>query len=140
MLWPRWMPERAFTLKRNPDYWARDLAINRGFWNFDEIRLFFYREANSYMEAFKRGLYDVRTEQDPTRWQTAYAFPAVREGLVAKEAFPTGVPKPSSYFIFNSRREIFQNARVREALSYLFDFEWVNRNYFYDLYPSIGAQ
>ena len=127
-------PGKSVTFKRNPDYWARDLPINRGLWNFDEIRYDFYREANSYMEAFKRGLYDARTEHDPTRWQTAYSFPAVHEGLVVKEALPTGVPKPSNYFVFNTRREIFRDARVREALSYLFDFEWVNRSYFFDLY------
>jgi peptide/nickel transport system substrate-binding protein len=127
-------PGKSVTFKRNPDYWARDLPINRGLWNFDEIRYDFYREANSYMEAFKRGLYDARSEHDPTRWQTAYAFPAVHEGLVVKDALPTGLPKPSNYFVFNTRREIFRDARVREALFYLFDFEWVNRNYFFDLY------
>ncbi len=127
-------PGKSITLKRNPDYWARDLPINRGLWNFDEIRYDFYREANSYMEAFKRGLYDARDERDPTRWQTAYSFPAVRDGLVVKEAFRTGLPKPSNYFVFNTRREVFRDARVREALSYLFDFEWVNRSYFFDLY------
>jgi peptide/nickel transport system substrate-binding protein len=127
-------PGKSISFKRNPDYWARDLPINRGFWNFDEVRFDFYREANSYMEAFKRGLYDARNEHDPARWQTAYTFPAVRDGLVAKETFPTGVPKPSSYFVFNTRREEFRDPRVREALSYLFDFEWVNRNYFFDLY------
>ncbi len=127
-------PAKSITLRRNPQYWGRDLPINRGLWNFDEIRLDFYREANSYMEAFKRGLFDARTEHDPTRWQTAYSFPAATDGLVVKEAFQTGLPKPSNYFAFNTRREIFQDARVREALSYLFDFEWVNRSYFFDLY------
>jgi peptide/nickel transport system substrate-binding protein len=127
-------PAKSITLKRNPDYWARDLPINRGLWNFDEIRLDFYREANSYMEAFKRGLYDARTEHEPARWQTAYSFPAARDGLVVKEAYLTGLPKPSNYFVFNTRREVFRDARVREALSYLFDFEWVNRSYFFDLY------
>ena len=127
-------PGKSITLRRNPEYWGRDLPINRGLWNFDEIRLDFYREANSYMEAFKRGLFDARTEHDPTRWQTAYSFPAAADGLVVKEAFQTGLPKPSNYFVFNTRREIFQDARVREALSYLFDFEWVNRSYFFELY------
>ncbi len=127
-------PGRSIILKRNPDYWARDLPVNRGLWNFDEIRYDFYREANSYMEAFKRGLYDAREEHDPTRWQTAYSFPAVRDGLVVKEAYRTGLPKPSNYFVFNTRREIFRDRRVREALSYLFDFEWVNRSYFFELY------
>jgi peptide/nickel transport system substrate-binding protein len=127
-------PGKSVTFKRNPTYWGRELPINRGLWNFDEIRFDYYREANSHLEAFKRGLYDVRAELDPTRWQTAYTFPAVREGLVVKEAFPTGLPKPSSYFVFNTRRPVFRDIRVREAISFLFDFEWINHSYFFDLY------
>jgi peptide/nickel transport system substrate-binding protein len=127
-------PGKSVTLKRNPAYWGRDLAVNRGFWNFDELRFDYYREANSHLEAFKRGLYDVRSELDPGRWQTAYDFSAVRDGRVIKEAFPTGVPKTSAYFVFNTRRAIFSDLRVREAISLLFDFEWINHSYFFDLY------
>jgi peptide/nickel transport system substrate-binding protein len=127
-------PGKSVTFKRNPNYWGRDLPINRGLWNFDEIRFDYYREANSHLEAFKRGLYDVRIEHDPTRWQTAYTFPALRDGLVVKETFPTGVPKASSYFLFNTRRPVFQDIRVREAISFLFDFDWINHSYFFDLY------
>jgi peptide/nickel transport system substrate-binding protein len=127
-------PGKSVTLKRNPHYWGRDLAINRGLWNFDEIRLDFYREANSHLEAFKRGLYDFRIEHDPGRWQTAYDFPALREGRVLKEALPTGVPKASSYYVFNTRRAVFSDIRVREAILLLFDFEWINHGYFFDLY------
>jgi peptide/nickel transport system substrate-binding protein len=127
-------PGKSITLKRNPNYWGRDLAINRGLWNFDEIRLDFYREANSHLEAFKRGLYDFRIEHDPGRWQTAYDFPAMREGRVLKEALPTGVPKASSYYVFNTRRAVFSDIRVREAILLLFDFEWINHGYFFDLY------
>jgi peptide/nickel transport system substrate-binding protein len=127
-------PGKSITLKRNPDYWGRDLAINRGLWNFDEVRFDYYREANSHLEAFKRGLYDLRNEHDPGRWQTAYDFPAVRDGRVLKEVLPTGVPKISSYFVFNTRRAVFSDIRVREAISLLFDFEWINHGYFFDLY------
>jgi peptide/nickel transport system substrate-binding protein len=127
-------PGKSVTFKRNPSYWGRDLPINRGFWNFDEMRFDFYRDANAHLEAFKRGLYDFRPEQDPTRWQTAYDFPAERAGRVVKETFPTGLPKPSMYYIFNTRRAVFADVRVREAISLLFDFEWINQNYFYDLY------
>jgi peptide/nickel transport system substrate-binding protein len=127
-------PGRSVTLQRNPAYWGRDLAVNRGFWNFDELRFDYYREANSHFEAFKRGLYDVRNEHDPGRWQTAYDFSAVRDGRVIKEALPTGVPKTSTYFVFNTRRAIFSDIRVREALLLLFDFEWINHSYFFDLY------
>jgi peptide/nickel transport system substrate-binding protein len=127
-------PGKSVTLKRNSRYWGRDLPINRGFWNFDEIRYDFYRESNSHLEAFKRGLYDLRNEHDPARWQTAYVFHAVREGLVVKDAFPTGVPKASNYYVFNARRSVFNDVRVREAVSFLFDFEWINHSYFFDLY------
>jgi peptide/nickel transport system substrate-binding protein len=127
-------PGKSVILKRSPDYWGRDLPINRGLWNFDEVRFDYYREANSHLEAFKRGLYDMRNEHDPGRWQTAYDFAAVRDGRVLKEALPTGVPKASSYFVFNTRRAVFSDIRVREAISLLFDFEWINHGYFFDLY------
>ena len=127
-------PGRSFTLKRDPNYWGRDLPINRGVWNFEGIRFEYYREANAHVEAFKRGLYDLRNELDPTRWHTGYDFPAVRDGLVIKEALPTRAPKASSYFVFNTRRDMFGDVRVREALASLFDFEWINHSYFFDLY------
>ena len=125
---------KSVTFKRDPNYWGRALPINRGLWNFDELRFDFYRDANAYFEAFKAGLYDVRSETDPGRWQTGYDFPAARDGRVVKEAFPTGLPKFSSDFVFNTRRPIFADIRVRQAISLLFDFQWVNRNFFYNLY------
>jgi len=125
---------RSVTLVRDPNYWGRALPINRGLWNFSELRYEYYRDANAHFEAFKTGLYDVRSERDPTRWQTGYDFPALRDGRVVKEAFPSGLPKIASDFVFNMRRPVFADGRVREALSFLFDAEWVNRNFFYDLY------
>jgi peptide/nickel transport system substrate-binding protein len=125
---------KSVTFKRDPNYWGRDLPINRGLWNFDELRFDFYRDANAYFEAFKAGLYDVRSETDPGRWQTGYDFPAARDGRIVKEAFPSGLPKFSSDFVFNTRRPIFADIRVRQAISLLFDFQWVNRNFFYNLY------
>jgi peptide/nickel transport system substrate-binding protein len=127
-------PGKSVTLMRNPDYWGRNLAINRGFWNFDEIRFDYYRDANAYHEAFQKGLFDLRTEIDPARWQTTYDFPAVRDGRVIKETFGSGMPKASSFYVFNTRRPIFADIRVREAISLLFDFEWINHNLFFDLY------
>jgi peptide/nickel transport system substrate-binding protein len=127
-------PGKSVTLVRNRDYWGRDLPINRGFWNFDEVRFDYYRDANAYHEAFKRGLFDLRTESDPSHWQTGYDFPALRDGRVVKESFSTGLPKPSFFFVFNTRRKVFADIRVREALAMLFDFEWVNHNLFFDLY------
>ena len=125
---------KSVTFKRDPNYWGRALPINRGLWNFDELRFDFYRDANAYFEAFKAGLYDVRSETDPGRWQTGYDFPAARDGRVVKEAFPTELPKFSSDLVFNTRRPIFADIRVRQAISLLFDFQWVNRNFFYNLY------
>ncbi|MEA2936498.1 MAG: peptide/nickel transport system substrate-binding protein [Alphaproteobacteria bacterium] len=127
-------PGKSVSFVRSPRYWARELPINRGFWNFDEVRFDFYRDANSHLEGFKRGLYDWRSEQDPGRWQTAYDFPALRDGRVVKEAIPTGLPKPSFFYVFNTRRPVFADIRVREAISMLFDFEWINHNLFFDLY------
>ena len=127
-------PGKSVTLTRNKEYWGRDLAINRGFWNFDEIRYDYYRDSNAHHEAFKRQLFDVRAENDPSRWQTGYDFPAFREGRVVKEIFSSGLPKPSFHFVFNTRRPIFAEPRVREALGLLFDFEWANRNLFFGLY------
>jgi peptide/nickel transport system substrate-binding protein len=132
----------SVTLTRNPDYWGRDLPVNKGLWNFDEIRLDFYREANSQFEAFKRGLYDFRVETEPLRWHDGYDFPAARAGEVIRDTVKTGMPQPSEFLVFNTRRQAFSDIRVRRALTLLFDFEWINRNYFFGLYgrsPSFFA-
>jgi peptide/nickel transport system substrate-binding protein len=127
-------PGANVTLTRNPDYWGRDLPVNSGLWNFDEIRLDFYREANGQFEAFKRGLYDFRIEIEPLRWHDGYDFPAARNGEVIKDTIKTGMPQPSEFLVFNTRRPVFSDIRVRQALTLLFDFEWINRNYFFGLY------
>jgi len=125
---------RSVTLRRNPDYWGRDLAVNRGQWNFDTLRFDYYRDINAQLEAFRRGLFDVRAETDPARWQTDYDFAAVRDHRVVKDALPTGLPKGTFAFVFNTRRAVFADARVREAISLLFDFEWMNKNFYYGRY------
>src|SRR3954463_9439935 len=127
-------PGASVTLTRNPDYWGRDLPVNRGLWNFDEIRLDFYRESNGQFEAFKRGLYDFRVEHEPLRWHDGYDFPAARNGEVIRDTIKTGMPQPSEFLVFNTRRPVFSDIRVRQALTLLFDFEWINRNYFFGLY------
>jgi peptide/nickel transport system substrate-binding protein len=132
-------PGKSVTLVRNRAYWGESLAVNRGLWNFDEIRFEFYRDANVHFDAFKRGLYDAREETDPTRWKTGYDFPAARDGRVVAEALPNGQPKGMEGFVFNMRRPLFADVRVREALGLLFDFEWINRNYFFDLYRRTGS-
>jgi peptide/nickel transport system substrate-binding protein len=127
-------PGASVTLTRNPDYWGRDLPVNRGLWNFNEVRLDFYREANGQFEAFKRGLYDFRVETEPLRWHDGYDFPAARNGEVIRDTIKTGMPQPSEFLVFNTRRPVFSDIRVRQALTLLFDFEWINRNYFFGLY------
>jgi peptide/nickel transport system substrate-binding protein len=130
---------KSVTFKRDPNYWGRALPINRGLWNFDELRFDFYRDANAYFEAFKAGLYDVRAETDPGRWQTGYGFPAANDGRVVKEAFTSGLPKFASDFVFNTRRPIFADIRVRHAIALLFDFQWLNRNFFFNLYQQSAS-
>ena len=132
-------PGASVTLTRNPDYWGRDLPINRGLWNFDEIRLDYYREANGQFEAFKRGLYDVRVENEPLRWHDGYDFPAARDGEIIRDSVTSGMPQPSQFLVFNTRRPVFADIKVRRALTLLFDFEWINRNYFFGLYRRSGG-
>jgi peptide/nickel transport system substrate-binding protein len=127
-------PGASVTLIRNPDYWGRDLPINRGLWNFDEVKIDFYRESNGQFEAFKRGLYDFRVETEPLRWHDGYDFPAARNREVVRDTIKTGMPQPSEFLVFNTRRPVFSDVRVRQALTLLFDFEWINRNYFFGLY------
>jgi peptide/nickel transport system substrate-binding protein len=98
------------------------------------VRVEYYRDAASYHEAFKKGLFDLRREEDPGRWQTGYDFPALRDKRVVKEAFTSALPKATFAFVFNTRRAIFADPRVREAIALLFDFEWVNHSIFHDLY------
>ena len=132
-------PGDTVTFKRNNNYWGRDLPINRGLWNFDTIRFDYYRDGNTHFEAFKKGLYDLRVETDPGRWQMAYEFPALRAGQVVKEDMPYGLPKGMNGLVFNMRRAIFSDARVREAILQMFDFEWINHNYFFDLYKRTAS-
>jgi len=132
-------PGESVTFTRDVTYWGRDLPINRGLWNFDGIRFDYYRDGNTHFEAFKKGLYDLRTETDPGRWQTAYDFPALREGRVVKEEFPYGLPKGMDGLVFNTRRPMFADIRVREAILNLFDFEWINHTYFFDLYKRTAS-
>jgi peptide/nickel transport system substrate-binding protein len=132
-------PGESVVFRRDKNYWGRDLPINRGLWNFDTIRFDYYRDGNTHFEAFKKGLYDLRVETDPGRWQTAYDFPAMRERHVVKEDLPYGLPKGMQALVFNTRRPIFADLRVREAILQLFDFEWVNHNYFFDLYKRTAS-
>jgi peptide/nickel transport system substrate-binding protein len=130
---------KTVTLKKNPDYWGKDLPSRRGYNNFDEIRIEYFRDANTLFEAFKKGLFDVTLETDTTRWSQGYNFPAVKDGRVMVESVETGTPAGMNGFVFNQRNPIFQDARVREALTYFFDFEWINRSLYESKYKRTGS-
>ncbi|WP_394036785.1 extracellular solute-binding protein [Xanthobacter albus] len=129
----------AVTLVRDPRYWGLNLPVNRGLYNFDELRFTYFRDANTEFEAFKKGLIDARFEGDPARWETGYDFPAARAGEVVKELIPTGTPKPYSALVFNTRRPLFADKRVRQALIELFDFEWLDRNFYHGLFQRTAS-
>lgn len=132
-------PGKYLDLTLNPDYWARDLPVKRGLHNFGKVRIEFYRDRNSQFEAFKKGLYDVHPEGDPGRWQTAYEFPAVRDGRVVKDTFNAETPNGMFGFVFNTRRSMFSDIRLREALSFAFDFKWINENLYSGAYQRSGS-
>jgi peptide/nickel transport system substrate-binding protein len=121
-------PGERLVLERDPNYWARDLPISKGLYNFDTIRIDYFRDATAMFEAFKAGLIDFRTEENPTLWRSEYDFPALRDGRIVKATIPNGLPKGVSGFAFNARRPFFADPRVREALASMFDFEWINAN------------
>jgi peptide/nickel transport system substrate-binding protein len=127
-------PGSSLTLTRDPDYWGRDLPVTRGLYNFGEIRYEFYRDGNGMFEAFKKGLFFIISETDPGRWAREYDFPAATDGRVIKTSFETGTPSGMSGLVFNTRRPLFADRRVREAFILLFDFEWLNKNLFHGLY------
>jgi peptide/nickel transport system substrate-binding protein len=127
-------PGTRVVLKRRPDYWAANLPMHKGLYNFDILSLDFFRDSNTLFEAFKTGLVDLRQEIEPTKWREGYNIPAVTEGRIIKETIALKVPKGMTGFIFNTRRPVFADRTTREALFYLFDFEWLNRNLFGEVY------
>ncbi len=127
-------PGRSITYRRVADYWAADLPVNKGRHNVDVIRYDYYRDGTIALEAFKAGQYDVRQENSSKNWATGYDSPALRAGLIKKEAIPHQRPSGMQGFGYNLRRPLFQDPRVREALAYAFDFEWSNKDLFYDAY------
>jgi peptide/nickel transport system substrate-binding protein len=129
----------GLTLRRRADYWAAGAWTQKGLWNFDEIRIDYYRDANIQFEAFRKGLIDVRAETDPGRWQGGYDFPGAADGAVIRDAIPTGLPKGMAGLVFNARRQPFADIRVREALVQLFDFEWINRTLHGGAYTRTGS-
>ena len=126
-------------LKRNPDYWAKDLPIKIGQDNFDEVRVDYFRDNTALFEAFKKGVFDILPESDPARWANQYDFKAVENGLVEKRVFKSGLPKGMSAFVFNTRKPVFADRRVRRTLASLFDFDWVNKNLYHGLFSRTGG-
>jgi microcin C transport system substrate-binding protein len=125
---------RSITYQRNPNYWGKDLAVNRGRFNFDTMRYDYYRDPSIALEAFKAGQFDIRVENVSKNWAVGYDSPALSAGLIKKELIPNQVPQGMQGFAFNTRKALFQDPKVRDALTYLFDFEWTNKNLFYGAY------
>lgn len=130
---------RYITYERVPDYWGADIPINKGRNNFDTIRYDYYRDTAVLLEAFKAGEYDYRSENSAKNWATGYDFPAVKAGLVVKEEIENDRSAGLQGYVYNLRREKFQDPALREALGYVFDFEWLNRNIFYDQYSRTSS-
>ena len=127
-------PGESIEYLRVSDWWAKDLPVNKGRYNFDRIVFEYYRDSNVALEAFLGGRYDFRQENTAKLWATAYESPAVKDGRIKKEMIEHNLPQGMQGFIYNTRKPIFQDIEVRKALSYAFDFEWSNKQYAYDSY------
>ena len=127
-------PGRSIRYERVKDWWGKDLAVNRGFYNFDNLVIDYYRDGSVTLEALKAGQFDYGLEVSAKNWATAYNTPAVDDGRLIKEQITNHNPTGMQGFIFNIRKPIFQDRRVREALALLFDFEWANKQLFNGAY------
>jgi microcin C transport system substrate-binding protein len=127
-------PGQSVKLKRVEDYWGKDLPVNIGQNNFDEIEYSYYRDATVAFEAFKGDQYDFRAENSAKAWATGYDFPAIKDGRVKKDKFEFEEVQPIQAWVMNLRKPKFQDERVRRALNLAFDFEWSNQNLFFGEY------
>ncbi len=128
------------TYRRRDDYWAKDLPVNRGQFNFDELRYEYYRDRTAELQNLLNGTFDLREEFTSVDWATAYNnVPAVKDGRVLRQTLPDTRPSGAQGFMINTRREPFKDPRVRKALDYAFDYEWTNKNLFYELYERTGS-
>ncbi|MGA0540490.1 extracellular solute-binding protein [Neotabrizicola sp. VNH66] len=130
---------RTVTYKRNPDYWAQNLPFGIGMNNFDTIRYEYFAEPNAAFEGFKAGVYTFRVENSSKQWAEGYNIPAVRDKIIRKEALPSGAKATGQSFVFNLRRESWQDPRVREAIGMMFNFEWSNQTLFFGLYKRANS-
>ena len=127
-------PGHSVEFIRDPNYWGKDLAINKGRWNFDHISYDYYRDGDVALEAFLGGRYDARLENVAKLWATAYDSPAVKDGRIIKQEIPNQQAQGIQGFLYNVRRPLFQDPKIREALAYAFDFEWSNKQFAYGAY------
>ena len=127
------------TYKRNPDWWGKDLPFNKGQWNFDEIRYDYYANPQAIFEAFKAGQVSAYREANVSKWLSSYDFPAVQSGSIIKAEIPHGRPSGIEGFVFNTRKPIFADWRVREALILAFNFEFINNTLNGGLLPRIPS-
>ena len=125
---------RSITYERVKDYWGKDLPVNRGLYNFDEMVFDIYRDETVAVEAIKSEQYDVREEYIARNWATAYSLPAIDRGELIKVNIPNKIPRGMQAFLFNKRQEKFADPRVREAIGLAMDFEWMNQTLFYGAY------
>jgi microcin C transport system substrate-binding protein len=125
---------RSVRYERVKDYWGKDLPVNKGFYNFDTLSTEYYRDNTVALEAMKAGAFDYWLETSAKNWATAYDTPAVKDGRLIREEIPNGNPQGMQGFIFNLRKPMFQDVRVRQALSLLLDFEWTNKQLFNGAY------
>lgn len=127
------------TYARREDYWAKDLPVNKGRFNFGELRYEYFKDRGAEFEALKAGAFDLREEFTSKDWATKYDFDAVKTGRVIVDTLPDMNPSGTQGFFINTRRKKLQDARVREAIGLAFDFEWTNKNLFYGLYTRTGS-
>lgn len=129
----------SITYERDPNYWAKDIPSKVGFDNYDEIRVEYFLSQTAQFEAFKKGLFDVYPDGNPSNWTRSYDFAAVNDGEIIKETFQKQRPSGMFGFVFNTRRDIFKDIRVRKALSLMFDFEWINKNLYNGVYTRTNS-
>ncbi len=127
-------PGRQIKYKRVEDYWAKDLAVNKGLYNFDTIIYDYYKDSNVLVEAFKVGEYDFRREYNVKRWLSEYNFKAVQNGKVILTEMNNDRPVGMNGLVMNTRRNLFNNRNVRLALSYAYDHEWINKTIYQNAY------
>ncbi len=130
---------RSVSYVRDPNYWGRDLMVNRGRYNFDMIKFVYYQSDEIAFEGFKSGQYRFRPENKASNWATGYNFPAAKTGLIVKESIKNQNPVPMQGLIMNMRRPLFQDIRVRQALSHAYDFEWMNKTLFHNQYERLQS-